>query len=45
MMRRKFLGLSDAELNFMMTEVCGTTSCIMMEVGGGTISTLSNSVR
>ena len=39
MMRQKFLHrLREVELNLMMTEVCGATNCIMMEVGGATSS-------
>ena len=39
MMRQSsFLGLREAELNVMMTEVCGATNCIMTEVGRATSS-------
>ena len=56
MSESSFIGLREAELNLMTTEIYGATNCIMMEVGGATSctmmevggatkSTLSNSVR
>ena len=37
MMRRSyFIVFREAQLNLMMTEVCGATNCIMMEVVGAT---------
>ena len=33
MRRNSYIGLREVELNLMMTEGCGATNCIMMEVG------------
>ena len=33
-----YLGVTEVELNLMMTEACGATNCTMMEVGGATSS-------
>ena len=55
MRQNSYLAFREVEQNLMMTETCGATNCIMMEVGGAissmmkvcgaTKSTLSKSVR